>query len=155
MGFRRKLTARFRAFDDFAVSFTVINILSGIFSSFGFGMSAGGPLVLVFGWIGVSGMVLFIGAAMGGKWHPPIRRAGRCISRPGNLRNGIGAPGPGSRCWLNFVGQVGGAAATGYAATSVQAFLDLQWSSYEPTAHRTVLIMALIIVVQGLAMDLV
>lgn len=85
----------------------------------------------------------------GGKWHPPIRRAGRCISRPGNLRNGIGAPGPGSRCWLNFVGQVGGAAATGYAATFVQAVLDLQWSSYEPTAHRTVLIMALIIVSRG------
>ncbi|MBW8704839.1 hypothetical protein MBT84_35110 [Streptomyces sp. MBT84] len=52
------------------------------------------------------------------------------------------------------MGQVGGAAATGYAATFVQAFLDLQWSSWS-TAHRTVLITALIIVVQGLAMDLV
>ena len=64
MGYPRKLTRRFQAFDNFAISFTIINIISGIFSSFGFGLNAGGPRVLVFGWIGVSVMVLFIGAAM-------------------------------------------------------------------------------------------
>ncbi len=64
MGYPRALTRRFQAFDNFAISFTIINILSGIFSSFGFGMNAGGPRILVFGWIGVSLMVLLIGAAM-------------------------------------------------------------------------------------------
>lgn len=57
MGYPRKLTRRFRAFDNFAISFTIINIISGIFSSFGFGMGAGGPHILVFGWIAVSIMV--------------------------------------------------------------------------------------------------
>ncbi|MCE0447174.1 amino acid permease [Streptomyces tricolor] len=50
------------------------------------------------------------------------------------------------------MGQIGGTAATGYAAaTFIQVFVQLQWPSYQPSAHQTVLITALIIVVQGLA----
>ncbi|WP_225836644.1 amino acid permease [Streptomyces sp. NK08204] len=151
MGYPRKLTRRFKAFDNFAISFTIINILSGIFSSFGFGMNAGGPRILVFGWIGVSVMVLFIGAAMA-EVASAYPTSGALYFSAGKLAKRHKGAWSWFTGWLNFVGQIGGTAATGYAAaTFIQAFIALQWTSYRPTTHQTVLITGLIIVVQGLA----
>ncbi|MFE6177996.1 amino acid permease [Streptomyces sp. NPDC056464] len=151
MGYPRKLTRRFQAFDNFAISFTIINIISGIFSGFGFGLNAGGPSILVFGWIGVSVMVLFVGAAMA-EVASAYPTSGALYFSAGKLAKRHKGAWSWYTGWLNFVGQVGGTAATGYAAaTFVQALVALQWPSYEPTGHRTVLIAALIIVLQGLA----
>ncbi|TXS46024.1 amino acid permease [Streptomyces sp. uw30] len=151
MGYPRKLTRRFQAFDNFAISFTIINIISGIFSGFGFGLNAGGPSILVFGWIGVSVMVLFVGAAMA-EVASAYPTSGALYFSAGKLAKRHKGAWSWYTGWLNFVGQVGGTAATGYAAaTFIQAFIALQWPSYEPTGHRTVLITALVIVVQGLA----
>ncbi|MGV9993439.1 amino acid permease [Streptomyces sp. NPDC003374] len=151
MGYPRKLTRRFQAFDNFAISFTIINIISGIFSSFGFGMNAGGPRILVFGWIGVSVMVLFVGAAMA-EVASAYPTSGALYFSAGKLARRHKGAWSWFTGWLNFVGQIGGTAATGYAAaTFIQAFIALQWPSYRPTAHQTVLITALIIVLQGLA----
>ncbi|WP_184573670.1 amino acid permease [Streptomyces zagrosensis] len=151
MGYPRKLTRRFRAFDNFAISFTIINIISGIFSSFGFGMSAGGPRVLVFGWIAVSIMVLFVGAAMA-EIASAYPTSGALYFSAGKLAKRHRGAWSWYTGWLNFVGQVGGTAATGYAAaTFIQAFLSMQWPSYDVTAQRTVLITAVILLVQALA----
>ncbi|MGW6737928.1 amino acid permease [Streptomyces sp. NPDC055013] len=151
MGYPRKLTRRFQAFDNFAISFTIINIISGIFSGIGFGLNAGGPSVLVFGWIGVSVMVLFVGAAMA-EVASAYPTSGALYFSAGKLAKRHKGAWSWYTGWLNFVGQVGGTAATGYAAaTFTQAFIALQWPSYEPSGHRTVLITALIIVLQGLA----
>lgn len=151
MGYPRKLTRRFQAFDNFAISFTIINIISGIFSGIGFGLNAGGPGILVFGWIGVSVMVLFVGASMA-EVASAYPTSGALYFSAGKLAKRHKGAWSWYTGWLNFVGQVGGTAATGYAAaTFLQAFIALQWPSYEPTPHRTVLITALIIVLQGLA----
>lgn len=151
MGYPRKLTRRFQAFDNFAISFTIINIISGIFSGFGFGLDAGGPSILVFGWIGVSVMVLFVGASMA-EVASAYPTSGALYFSAGKLAKRHKGAWSWYTGWLNFVGQVGGTAATGWAAaTFLQAFIALQWPSYEPSPHRTVLITALIIVLQGLA----
>ena len=149
MGYPRKLTRRFRAFDNFAISFTIINIISGIFSAFGMGMAAGGPRILVFGWIGVSVMVLFVGAAMG-EIASAYPTSGALYFSAGKLAKRHSGAWSWYTGWLNFVGQVGGTAATDYAAaTFIQAYLAMQWS-YEPTLQRTVLITAAILLVQAL-----
>lgn len=151
MGYPRKLTRRFRAFDNFAISFTIINIISGIFSSFGFGMNAGGPRILVFGWIGVSVMVLFVGAAMA-EIASAYPTSGALYFSAGKLAKRHRGAWSWYTGWLNFVGQVGGTAATGYAAaTFIQAFLAMQWPSYQVTGERTVLITGVILLVQALA----
>ncbi len=151
MGYPRKLTRRFQAFDNFAISFTIINIISGIFSSFGFGMNAGGPRILVFGWIGVSVMVLFVGAAMG-EIASAYPTSGALYFSAGKLAKRHRGAWSWYTGWLNFVGQVGGTAATDYAAaTFVQAFIALQWPSYQVTPERTVAITAAILLVQALA----
>lgn len=151
MGYPRKLTRRFRAFDNFAISFTIINIISGIFSSFGFGMNAGGPPVLIFGWIGVSAMVLFVGASMG-EIASAYPTSGALYFSAGKLAKRHRGAWSWYTGWLNFVGQVGGTAATGYAAaTFIQAFIGMQWPSYHDSLQRTVLITAVILLLQALA----
>ncbi|MCC3772901.1 amino acid permease [Streptomyces sp. UNOC14_S4] len=151
MGYPRKLTRRFRAFDNFAISFTIINIISGIFSSFGFGMTAGGPRILVFGWIGVSVMVLFVGAAMA-EIASAYPTSGALYFSAGKLAKRHRGAWSWYTGWLNFVGQVGGTAATNYAAaTFIQAFIALQWPSYHPHPEHTVAITAVILLVQALA----
>lgn len=151
MGYPRKLTRRFRAFDNFAISFTIINIISGIFSSFGLGMNAGGPRVLVFGWIGVSVMVLFVGASMG-EIASAYPTSGALYFSAGKLAKRHRGAWSWYTGWLNFVGQVGGTAATDYAAaTFIQAFVAMQWSGYHVTPQRTVAITAVILLIQALA----
>ncbi|ARZ71937.1 amino acid permease [Streptomyces albireticuli] len=151
MGYPRKLTRRFRAFDNFAISFTIINIISGIFSSFGFGMGAGGPRVLVFGWIGVSVMVLFVGAAMA-EIASAYPTSGALYFSAGKLAKRHRGAWSWYTGWLNFVGQVGGTAATNYAAaTFIQAFIAMQWPSYHPDPRHAVGITAVILVLQALA----
>jgi amino acid transporter len=151
MGYPRKRTRRFLAFDNFAVSFTVINVISGIFSSFGFGMHAGGPRILVFGWIGVSVMVLFVGLSMA-EIASAYPTSGALYFSAGKLAKRHKRAWSWYTGWLNFVGQVGGTAATGYAAaTFIQAFVVMQWPSYEMTQRRTVLITAVLLVAQALA----
>ncbi len=151
MGYPRKLTRRFRAFDNFAISFTIINIISGIFSSFGFGMNAGGPSILVFGWIGVSVMVLFVGASMG-EIASAYPTSGALYFSAGKLAKRHRGAWSWYTGWLNFVGQVGGTAATNFAAaTFIQAFISMQWPSYQATAQHTVAITAVILLIQALA----
>ncbi|MEU0989849.1 amino acid permease [Streptomyces sp. NPDC005953] len=151
MGYPRKLTRRFRTFDNFAISFTIINVISGIFSAFGFGMVSGGPLILVFGWIGVSIMVLFVGAAMG-EIASAYPTSGALYFSAGKLAKRHRGAWSWYTGWLNFVGQIGGTAATGYAAaTFIQAFIVMQWPGYQVTGHRTVVITTAILLVQALA----
>jgi amino acid transporter len=151
MGYPRKLTRRFSAFDNFAISFTIINVISGIFSAFGYGMAAGGPLSLVAGWIGVSVMVLFVGAAMG-EIASAYPTSGALYFAAGKLARRNAGAWSWYTGWLNFTGQVGGTAATGYAAaTFIQAFIAMQWPGYQVTGERTVLITAVILLLQALA----
>jgi len=52
-------------FSNFAVSFTIISILSGCLTLFGFGMAIGGPINSTYGWPLVGLMVTFVALAMG------------------------------------------------------------------------------------------
>ncbi|QDY75459.1 amino acid permease [Streptomyces qinzhouensis] len=151
MGYPRKLTRRFRAFDNFAISFTIINVISGIFSAFGYGMAAGGPLILVAGWIGVSVMVLFVGAAMA-EIASAYPTSGALYFAAGKLARRHHGAWSWFTGWLNFVGQVGGTAATAYAAAVfLQAFVTLYHPGYQATGPSSVAITALILFVQALA----
>ena len=60
LGYEPQLARRMGVFGNFAVSFSVISILTGILGQFGFGMTTGGPAVMMWGWIAVGGMVMFV-----------------------------------------------------------------------------------------------
>src|SRR5258707_15179601 len=46
LGYAQELARRMSGFSKFAVSFTIISILSGCLTIYGYGMSTGGPVVL-------------------------------------------------------------------------------------------------------------
>lgn len=150
LGYKRELARGFKTFDNFAISATIINVLAGIFSSFAFGMSAGGPRSLIFGWVAVSILVLAVGAAMA-EIASAYPTSGALYYASARLAKKHKAGWSWYTGWLNFAGQIGGTAATDFAAaTFLQAWINMQWPSYRATLHNTVLIAAGLLVVHAL-----
>ena len=70
LGYAQELARHMSGFSNFAVSFTIISILSGCLTLYGFGLNTGGPVVIVWGWPFVGLMTLFVGLAMA--TGPPV-----------------------------------------------------------------------------------
>jgi amino acid permease (GABA permease) len=150
LGYAQELRRRMSGFSNFAVSFTIISILSGCLTLYGFGMATGGPAVIIWGWLGVGVMTLFVGLAM----------AEVCSSYPtaGGLYYWAAKLAPGKNGpvwswftgWFNFLGQVAVTAGIDFgAALFINAFGILQWNW--SSAHGvTVLIYACVLLVHGL-----
>ncbi|ANZ20193.1 transporter [Streptomyces noursei ATCC 11455] len=64
LGYTQQLTRRMTAFGNAGAAFTVISVLSGCMTMYGFGMATGGPAVMMWGWVAVGFMVLFVGAGL-------------------------------------------------------------------------------------------
>src|SRR5260370_21630467 len=64
LGYAQELARRMSGFSNFAVSFTIISILSGCLTLYGYGMATGGPAIIVWGWPLVRIMTLFVGLSM-------------------------------------------------------------------------------------------
>ncbi len=64
LGYAQELMRRMSGFSNFAVSFTIISILSGCLTLYGYGMNTGGPAIIVWGWPIVGAMTLMVGLAM-------------------------------------------------------------------------------------------
>ncbi len=64
LGSTQVLARRMSAFSNYAVSFTIISVLSGCMTLYLFGMNTGGSAVITWGWVGVGLMTLFVGLAM-------------------------------------------------------------------------------------------
>ena len=64
MGYAQELRRRMSTFSNFAVSFTIISILSGCLTLYGYGMNTGGPIAMNIGWPIVGLFVLLVGLAM-------------------------------------------------------------------------------------------
>jgi amino acid transporter len=127
LGYAQELRRGMRTFSNFAVSFTIISILSGCLTLFKFGMLAGGPAVMTIGWLVVGFFVMFVALGMaevassyptaGGLYYWAAKLA------PESGRSGaawswfVG--------WFNLVGQVAVTAGIDFGlATFTQAFLN-------------------------------
>ena len=55
LGYAQELRRRMGGFSNFAVSFTIISILSGCLTLFGFGMFTGGPVTWAYGALDLRG----------------------------------------------------------------------------------------------------
>src|SRR4030088_712513 len=64
MGYAQGLLRKMGTFSNFAVSFTIISILSGCLTLYQYGMNTGGPLIMTVGWPLVGIMVTLVGLAM-------------------------------------------------------------------------------------------
>src|SRR5256885_16282613 len=50
LGYKQELVRAWRGFPNFAISFTIISVLAGTFTSFGQAWNAAGPVAISIGW---------------------------------------------------------------------------------------------------------
>ncbi|MER5222875.1 amino acid permease [Streptomyces flaveus] len=145
-GYRPELARKMGGFGNFAISFSVICILAGGMTLFGYGLNTGGPAVMMWGWVGIGFMTLLLGMCLaevtsayptsGGLYYMAHRLGGpRWAWVTG---------------WLNLLGLLGAIAGIDYGcALFVGAFANLQWGLV-PTPETTILIFAGILLLHGL-----
>lgn len=64
LGYKQELNRSWSGFSNFAISFSIISILAGCFTSFGLGWNNGGSAAIAWGWPIVSVFILVIGLCM-------------------------------------------------------------------------------------------
>jgi amino acid transporter len=129
LGYAQQLRRGMGAFGSFALSFSVISILTGGISLYGFGLSHGGPIEMTIGWPLVTVMTLFVAASLaelasayptaGALYHWASILGGRTIGW--------------TTAWLNLVGQVAVVAGVDYA------FAELACAAVHVTDRPTIL----------------
>ena len=148
MGYAQELRRRMSGFSNFAVSFTIISILSGCLTLYGFGMATGGPAVIVWGWLGVGVMTLFVGLAMA-EVCSSYPTAGGLYYWSAKLAPRHGPAWSWFTGWFNFLGQVAVTAGIDFgAAFFLNALLDLQWG-YDTRPWHTIVLFAAILLLHG------
>ena len=149
LGYAQELRRRMSGFSNFAVSFTIISILSGCLTLYGYGMATGGPAVIVWGWPFVGIMTLFVGLSMA-EVCSSFPTAGGLYYWSAKLARKNGPAWSWFTGWFNFLGQVAVTAGIDFgAAFFINAFLALQWNvSTKP--YATIIIYGIILLVHGL-----
>ncbi|MFI0447254.1 amino acid permease [Actinomadura sp. 6N118] len=139
LGYAQELNRSMSGFSNFAVSFTIISVLSGCLTSYTIGLSGGGPVVITWGWLFVGAMTLLVALAM----------AEVCSSYPtaGGLYYWAAKLAPSNSAawswftgWFNFIGQVAVTAAIVYgSAAFLNPLLDLQFGYSVSLGHTFIL----------------
>jgi amino acid permease (GABA permease) len=149
LGYAQELARSMSAFSNFAVSFTIISILSGCLTLYGFGMATGGPALITWGWPLVGVMTFFVGLAMA-EVCSSYPTAGGLYYWAAKLAPSHGPAWSWFTGWFNFLGQVAVTAGVDFGAASfLNALLDLQFG-FTATPGHTILLFGLVLVVHGL-----
>ena len=148
LGYAQELARHMSGFSNFAVSFTIISILSGALTLYGFGLNTGGPAVIVWGWPFVGLMTLFVGLSMA-EVCSSYPTAGGLYYWSAKLAKQNGAAWSWFTGWFNFLGQVAVTAGIDFgAAFFLNAFLDLQFG-FDARPWHTILLFGLILILHG------
>jgi amino acid permease (GABA permease) len=149
LGYKQELSRTMSGFSNFAVSFTIISVLSGCLTLYGFGMNTGGPAMIVWGWPVVGLMTLLVGLAMA-EVCSSYPTAGGLYYWAAKLARRNGPAWAWFTGWFNVLGQVAVTAGIDFGAASfINAFLDLQFG-FAATPANTILIFGIVLAVHGL-----
>ncbi|MFE0101520.1 amino acid permease [Streptomyces sp. NPDC059009] len=146
LGYQPVLARRMGGFGNFAISFSVISILSGCMTLYGFGLGTGGPAVMLWGWAGVGIFVLFVGLALAEvtSAYPTSGALYYMADRLGGRRWGWYTG------WLNLLGLLGAIAGIDYGAAQFTGALVSLHSDFRPTEGSTFLIFLAILLIHAL-----
>src|SRR5687768_5445085 len=120
LGYRQELSRAWSGFTNFAISFTIISVLAGTFTTFAFAWQNGGPVAASIGWPVLCFFVLMVAFSMAELTYRLATAGG-----PFCWANDLGGKGwSWMTGWFNIVGLVGIVASVGYgAATFLNATL--------------------------------
>lgn len=150
LGYAQELQRSMKTFSNFAVSFTIISVLAGTMTLYGFVMSTGGPVEMSIGWPIVGLFVILVGMAMaevcssyptsGGLYYWTARLAGPRKAPVWSWFTG----------WFNLVGQFGITAGIDFGlAMFIAAFLAIHFGIPVTPAHD-VEIFAIVLVLHAI-----
>jgi amino acid transporter len=121
LGYKQELNRSWSGFSNFAISFSIISILAGCFTSFGLGWNNGGPMAIAFGWPIISVFILIIGFCMSElvSAFPTSGGIYWWASKLGGAKAGYYTG------WLNLIGLLAIVASVAYGcATFLELMLD-------------------------------
>lgn len=151
MGYAQELDRKMGTFSNFAISFSIISILAGAITTFFLGMNAGGPRVIMIGWVVVGFFSLMVGMAMA-EICSAYPTAGGLYYWSAKLATKNSAFWSFFTGWFNLIGGIGVIASVDFAlATMLTFFLNTFTDSIDPTKPWTVFGIYLgILVIHGL-----
>jgi amino acid permease (GABA permease) len=128
LGYAQELRRGMRTFSNFAVSFTIISILSGCLTLFGFGMRTGGPAEMVWGWLVVGFFVTLVALGMA-EVASSYPTAGGLYYWSAKLAKSNAPAWSWFTGWFNLLGQVAVTAGIDFGlAFFINAFLHIAFS---------------------------
>jgi amino acid transporter len=114
LGYKQELTRAWSSFTNFAISFTIISVLAGTFTTFGQAWNAGGPIAISIGWPVICLFVLLVAVSMS-----ELTSAFPTAGGPYWWAAKLGGPGwSWFTGWFNIVGLLGIVASVAYGAAS-------------------------------------
>jgi amino acid transporter len=122
LGYKQELSRSWSSFSNFAISFSIISILAGCFTTFYQGWNNGGPVAISWGWPIISAFILIIGFTMSElvSAYPTSGGIYWWASKMGGPAAGFFTG------WLNLIGLLAVTASVAYGAAT---FLDLTIST--------------------------
>jgi amino acid transporter len=148
LGYAQELSRSMGGFSNFAISFTIISILSGTLTLYGTGLNYGGPVMEAYGWPVVSVFVIIVGLGMAeiASKYPTAGGLYYWASKMGGPAWGWFTG------WFNLIGQIAITAGIDYgAATFTDALLQLLWpGTFHGTQHEIVAVYAVILALHAL-----
>jgi amino acid transporter len=126
LGYTQELSRSWSGFSNFAISFSIISILAGCFTSFGLGWNNGGPAAIAWGWPIISVFILIIGLCMSElvSAYPTSGGIYWWASKLGGAKAGFYTG------WLNLIGLIAILASVSYGCAT---FLDLTLNTFSET----------------------
>src|SRR5215217_5661751 len=123
LGYSQDLQRAWSGFSNFAISFTIISVLAGCFTTYGQAWNNGGPIAISWGWPIICGLILLVAFSMSelASRYPTAGGIYYWASTLGGPRWGWFTG------WFNLVGLVGVVASVDYAAAT---FLNASVSLY-------------------------
>src|SRR5689334_12845359 len=64
LGYKQDLQRAWSGFSNFAISFTIISVLAGCFTTYGQAWNNGGPIAISWGWPIICGLILLVALSM-------------------------------------------------------------------------------------------
>ncbi len=122
LGYKQELGRSWSAFSNFAISFSIISILAGCFTTFGQAWNNGGPVAISWGWPIISAFILLIGFTLSElvSAYPTSGGIYWWAAKMGGPAAGFFTG------WLNLIGLLAVTASVAYGAAT---FLDLTIST--------------------------
>jgi amino acid transporter len=149
MGYAQELRRRMSTFSNFAVSFTIISILSGCLTLYAYGMNTGGPIVMNVGWPLVGIFVTLVGLAMA-EVCSSYPTAGGLYYWAAKLGGANSAAWSWFTGWFNLLGQVAVTAGIDFGAAFFTSALLAQLFNYTLDPPHIIAVYAVILFLHGL-----